>query len=398
MKSDDGNSIDLYTISEVKRHGHIMMGTKIPVGRDPETGKVRQFSYVKHTSEEVLDAIRSDSYSPLHGAIQNKLCTDITIGELADRFWEAKYAFWSSNTRYNKKVALEWIKRFLNDLPAIELSAMRAELFQSELILAEDGPTCNSINLIMQLLSSIIEFAKGEQVPVFNTVKYVKSLPKVEQRRVLPDVSQIKTFLESMKVYDVYFILTMLLISLGIRFGECISLTEDDILFDQQLIRINKHIIWDRENAPFYHTQLKQSRKMNDSYYVTLPEISLSYINQALSLQKEQMVKLGASYNNEMKLILTDENGEKIRHYKYYSRYRYRAKKCGIPSLSPHDMRRIVAINIYKETRDIRAVQNVLGHIQPFSSAMYIMSLKQPDAPITFTADEAYRHLAEELP
>ena len=245
---------------------------------------------------------------------------------------------------------------------------------------------------------TIIEFAKGEQVPVFNTVKYVKSLPKVEQRRVLPDVSQIKTFLESMKVYDVYFILTMLLISLGIRFGECISLTEDDILFDKQLIRINKPIIWDRENAPFYHTQLKQSRKMNDSYYVTLPEISLSYINQALSLQKEQMVKLGASYNNEMKLILTDENGEKIRHYKYYSRYRYRAKKCGIPSLSPHDMRRIVAINIYKETRDIRAVQNVLGHIQPFSSAMYIMSLKQPDAPITFTADEAYRHLAEELP
>lgn len=395
MNKDHSTITEQYTISELNRHGRVFHGTKIPVGRDPETGKVRQFSYVKHTKDEVSDAILSDTRSPLQGAVQEKLCTDITIGELADRFWQSKQAFMSSSYKYSMNYWLDSIKRYLNDLPAADLSATRAELFQTELMLEENGPSNCSINSIMSVLGSVMEFAKGEQIPVFNPIKYISRLPKTNKKCRLPDISQLNAFLELMKDLGDYYILTILLISLGIRFGECIAITEDDILYDRHLIHIHKHIIWQREVTP-HRTQLRKNRKMNDTYYVTYPENSLPYIRDAISLQEERRHRYGAEYHNHAHFILTDENGDMIQHSRYYSRFKHRARKCGMPDLAIHDMRRIVAMNLYRKTGDVRAVQSALGHIQPYSSTIYLMKLSQSDSPITFTADEAYRHLAEE--
>ena len=182
MNKDHSTITEQYTISELNRHGRVFHGTKIPVGRDPETGKVRQFSYVKHTKDEVSDAILSDTRSPLQGAVQEKLCTDITIGELADRFWQSKQAFMSSSYKYSMNYWLDSIKRYLNDLPAADLSATRAELFQTELMLEENGPSNCSINSIMSVLGSVMEFAKGEQIPVFNPIKYISRLPKTNKK------------------------------------------------------------------------------------------------------------------------------------------------------------------------------------------------------------------------
>ena len=164
------------------------------------------------------------------------------------------------------------------------------------------------------------------------------------------------------------------------------------------MIRINKHIIYHREIDSPNFTELQQNRKMNDSYYVTLPESCLPYIKRALSLQEEWRSRLGSEYRNDMHFIITDENGDKIQHSRYYSRFKHRARKCGLPELTIHDIRRAVAVNIYKQTGDIMAVQSALGHAQPFSSAIYLMKLTQPDSPISYTADEAYRHLKEDTP
>ena len=82
---------------------------------------------------------------------------------------------------------------------------MRAELFQSELMLAEGGPSYNSINSIMWLLSSLMEFAKGEQIPAFNAVKYVNRLLITEKRHALPDMEQLNAFLGLMENLGIYY-------------------------------------------------------------------------------------------------------------------------------------------------------------------------------------------------
>ena len=53
-------SLQDLTVSEVKRGSACLVGTKIPAGRDPVTGKIRQVSYVKHTDAEILDAVQRD--------------------------------------------------------------------------------------------------------------------------------------------------------------------------------------------------------------------------------------------------------------------------------------------------------------------------------------------------
>jgi site-specific recombinase XerC len=56
-------------------------------------------------------------------------------------------------------------------------------------------------------------------------------------------------------------------------------------------------------------------------------------------------------------------------------------KKCGVnPALTPHDLRRTAASIIYPATKDLRAVQELLGHKNLVSTLSYIAPLHPDDA------------------
>jgi integrase len=52
-------------------------------------------------------------------------------------------------------------------------------------------------------------------------------------------------------------------------------------------------------------------------------------------------------------------------------------KRCGIAELNPHDLRRTTATNLYRGSKDIRAVQQYLGHDDMTSTLRYLAPLKE---------------------
>jgi integrase len=53
--------------------------------------------------------------------------------------------------------------------------------------------------------------------------------------------------------------------------------------------------------------------------------------------------------------------------------WRQAIKNSGVPDgLRPHDLRRSAAVALYEKTRDLRIVQQLLGHAQMYTTAQYI--------------------------
>jgi integrase len=50
-------------------------------------------------------------------------------------------------------------------------------------------------------------------------------------------------------------------------------------------------------------------------------------------------------------------------------------RRCGLSHIWPHDLRRTVATNLYRETHDLRAVQQYLGHSRIDSTTHYLAPL-----------------------
>ena len=71
--------------------------------------------------------------------------------------------------------------------------------------------------------------------------------------------------------------------------------------------------------------------------------------------------------------------GKAISHYGIRLRWNALKKRAGVsPQLRPHDLRRTAATHLYTNTKDLRAVQQLLGHSHLASTVGYIAYL-EPD-------------------
>jgi integrase len=73
-------------------------------------------------------------------------------------------------------------------------------------------------------------------------------------------------------------------------------------------------------------------------------------------------------------------------------------RKCGInPDLHVHDLRRTLATALYDQTKDLRAVQQLLGHKHMSSTLLYIAP-RDPDYLRSLLAELKPQHIAEMKP
>ena len=146
----------------------------------------------------------------------------------------------------------------------------------------------------------------------------------------------------------------------GLREGECLGLSWEQVDFKAQRITISQQLQKEKKkNAAYY---IAPSTKSGKPRQIEPPEIAFQYLRAERKRQAENRLAAGELWNNPDDLVFTDAMGGHLRISTFYKTFKRIAESIGRPDARPHDLRHTAATVAIAAGADIKSVQDLLGH------------------------------------
>ena len=184
-------------------------------------------------------------------------------------------------------------------------------------------------------------------------------LPKVERREIAPLTDEeIPLFLSAIDASPMRNAYALCLFA-GLREGECLGLSWDQVDFEQGRITISQQLQQSKSTGEYY---IAPSTKSNKPRTIEPPPIAFQYLRAERARQSENRLKASPIWNNPDNLVFTDEAGKHYAIFTFYRRFKKIAASIGRPDARPHDLRHTAATVAIAAGSDIKSVQDLLGH------------------------------------
>lgn len=251
-----------------------------------------------------------------------------------------------------------------------------------------------------QILSSIFQSAVYWQVILSNPCERVKPPRKEDLTKKVKhfDEDQAIRFLEAIETEEIkYRVAANLTIYGGLRKGELLGLTWDDLNDKENTVRINKANQYLTGTGIF----TKKPKNTNSIRTISLPSSVFNLMKLYKLWQNGQIKTAGDMWNKDWeknKLILTQWDGSPMGYdtpYQWFKKFikRYNKKIMNdesipnddkemylLPEISFHGLRHTSATLLIAEKMDIKTVSARLGHSQTSTTLnIYAHSLKSAD-------------------
>ena len=200
-------------------------------------------------------------------------------------------------------------------------------------------------------LNLIFGYATDMEIIVKNPMDKVKA-PKKERKAVdALTQDQAKAFFKEIEKCPLDFrCMLLLLITTGIRRGECIGLKWKDIDFERALLSVERSVSYTPKSGLVVSTP----KTINSIRRIPLMPSVLSLLQE---LKKERKgTENQYVFPNEDDAFSPRTPDSLTRHLKRFM------TKHGFPDLSPHDLRHTCATLLLANGADIKSVQSILGH------------------------------------
>lgn len=178
----------------------------------------------------------------------------------------------------------------------------------------------------------------------------------------------------------------------GLRKGELLALTWDDIDYKNNTISINK------PTAVLHGKQITKAPKTHSSIRtITIPQSLTELIKQYRKAQAAERLRLGSYWHNT-NYLFTQVNGEQMNYYTPYHTFKDIIKKHNdkvmssekirpedkkellLPDIPLHGLRHTTATLLISKAIDVRTVAARLGHSQTSTTMnIYAHALKESD-------------------
>lgn len=204
-------------------------------------------------------------------------------------------------------------------------------------------------------LNLIFEYATKLSYITENLLKNIDSPKLVKYKVNALSKAEVLTFIaELQRLPLMHQTIYNLLLTTGIRRGECFGLQWRDIDFENRLIRIERNVTYTalggiNVGLPKTNTSIRQ-----------IP-ITTKVINLLTEYKKQEQ----QSFNiTDMCFVFHSENSPTQPHEPTYLTKHLKKfiKKIGLPDMSPHDLRHTCATLLLQSGADIKSVQDILGH------------------------------------
>jgi integrase len=338
---------------------------------DPVTGKIKEKSKRGFSSKKEAELAAAEVEKKLFvGDIDIVKNSDITVKDWIEQYLELYGGQLRETTLLTRKT------RFYNHIiPGLgnyklqKLTRMQYQKFINKKLETMKESTVKSLHgTFMTIVNKAVEHGiidrnkfKGVPISKGNEEEKIKFLTKEEVEKLMM-VAKTFEFDEYMSVF--------ILLRTGLRKGELLALTWDDIDFDNKLMTINKN----RNHLGTFPPKTKKSNRvisMDNKLTKELKRFQLWQAKNKLQFGRYQ-------FNN---YVLVDQYGVPYHEWKINAILESMAEKANLSKFGPHALRHTHAVMLLESGVDIKTVSDRLGHTKINMTAdVYLhVSRKQED-------------------
>ena len=303
-----------------------------------------------------------------HGIGNNKECFETF---LCDWLFDVHFINIKPSTKERYEgIYRNYIKNsMLSSIKIKDLTSKDIQNYYNHLI--KKGKTVNSIKNLNKIIAPCIRYAYNNDKIIKDFSKSVV-LPKECEEKKLNKINEVQPFsLEEQKkfinVIEGHDLEVLLLTALntGLRQGELLSLTWDDINFDNNAIRVNKTVKYisdvSKEGRGHCEIIVQTPKSEASNRTISIPDLLTKRLKKYHLQQKELQLKMANLYIDN-KLVFRNIYGGYLDVSNVRKRYKKILADNGFRDRKFHDLRHTYATRLFELKEEPKTVQSLLGH------------------------------------
>ena len=280
----------------------------------------------------------------------------LTVGEYLQRWLKdsVKGTVRHSTYEVHRHMIEPYIIPALGRLKLRDLSPVHVRgLYREKL---DSGLSAATVRKIHSILRKALKQAVMDGLIPRNVCEAVRP-PKVERKEITPlDRGQARALLEAVRG-DRLEALFLLAVHTGMREGELLGLTWDDVDLERGVLRLRRALV--REGGKVMLGDLKTAKSRRQ---IRLTSAAVDTLRAHLGRQLEEMERMGSLYQPGG-LVFATESGTLINPSNLRNRsFKPLLKRARLPGICFHDLRHTCATLLLSQGTHPKLVQELLGH------------------------------------
>jgi integrase len=227
-----------------------------------------------------------------------------------------------------------------------------------------------TVKRIHSIMSSALDDAVHEfNILRVNPIQKIKIPKDIEKKETVSYFTkeELEKFLETVKIpvkgakYQAsiqYYALFTLLARTGLRIGEALALTWEDIDLDAKTLTVNKTLVYPLNSNPYISTPKSKTSERT----IRLDDTTVKLMKRHRINQKEVILRYKNYKPSEQNLVFHQQDGRWLRTNVVRDYFKVVCKRAGVPVLSPHALRHTHAVHLLEAGANIKYVSERLGH------------------------------------
>ena len=327
---------------------------RITVGYDVDGKQIQRAVTAK--TQKLLEQKLKQVADEVNASANNK-ASSVTLEDFIST-WLTNFCLdLKESTRRNYRQTAN--KHIVKALGSVELNKLKTEQIQSlyiKLLSGEPPLSPKTIKNIHGLLHRVLHKAVQLRYIDHNPTDGC-TIPKVPKPAIKPmEKEEILRFLQEIKGDELETFFFVALFT-GMRRGELMGLTWDDVSFERQQIRVHKQLTQFAGELQYQFTSPKNGKER----IIQAAPLVFERLNNLKEQQDTLREKNPHNWKNT-NLVFANDHGENLSIRKIEKHFKKHVKTIGRPDVRLHDLRHSYAILSILAGDDIKILQENLGH------------------------------------
>lgn len=242
----------------------------------------------------------------------------------------------------------------LGKLQLVKLTPQQVEVFYTRKL--AEGATAYTVRMCHKVLRQALNDALRLGLVHRNVAVLVKPPRSRSREMAFYTEEQARTLLNAASG-DRLEAMVVLALATGMREGEMLALTWDDVDLENSSLLVRANLVHTREGIFCEEVKTGHSRRR-----IALPSIAVEALQRHRARQAQERLRLGPAWR-DMNLVFPNTVGGFYDVNNWRSGWFYRLlSRAGLPRVRPHDLRHTAATLLLARGVPVKVVSEMLGH------------------------------------